>query len=221
MFDRRDLMKGFFSGVVLSGLGSTGLVKTFAPVIYHKHDHYTGPRGHYNIWFVADKKWHLLSDFQKTPFEFRSKEDAQKYIMKAGLKVYDSYVAYDSGIDRNGLVAIRKCPFGIADFKYCRLSDYDAMYLAESIIQSSNANPAIRPYLEDILKAEDGGQQADLWNGVLENKEFGKEFKKLEKNKLLDEIIRSVYYGNESGTHYHCELAKLNTFYPPLRTRVI
>ncbi|MHA2066867.1 MAG: hypothetical protein ACXABY_21060 [Candidatus Thorarchaeota archaeon] len=229
---RRDLLKGFFSGAILIG---TGVGVSQIVQVFHKHDHYVAP-GKWNIWYVHDKKWHLLSDRYEAPFEFDSKEDAERYADTVGLEKYDRWSGIDqlqskyrrevSGatpegfvrwVEENnfqkmyspeGKISIRPAPEVIHNFDYMRHTLETATQMVDDW---QVKNPAARQTMIEMLMADDGAEQTKVWVGNLKTSRK-KDLLTLQNNKDAKSFIRGIYLG--PGRTYHNTLAKLQTFSP-------
>jgi hypothetical protein len=152
---RRNFLKGLFSGVVLVGAGAGvgHLIRTF-----HKHEHYTAP-GKFNVWYVHDKHWHLLSDRYEAPFEFDSKKDAEAYVIASGLKTYDSYKKHVVGYVTEGKVRVRPAPTEVHNFDMLRLDEASALV---TVSDWGITDPALHDMAIKMLMAKDGGEQSLL-----------------------------------------------------------
>lgn len=222
MTTRRDLLKGFFSGVVL--LGTVGSASA-AIHVYHRHDYYVAP-GKWNIWYVHQEEWHLLSNISERPFEFDSKEDAQKYIQRTGLKNYsprfiqggelvrDSMGEYYKQIPNpnrgslEGTVIVRKAPINVHNFLYMRLSESEAESFIKIVAQQAPVTPRAANLMKQMLMAEDGAQQCRIWIHGLNT--IKKELVVLQ-GTAFKGVVKEIYLTSS----YHATKALLEAFNPP------
>jgi len=200
----------------LIGAGAAG--KAVAEV-YYENDHYVGTG--YNIWYICNGEWHLLSDTFKAPLEFKTEEAAKDYQRIAGLIDYDYYLGLLRGTARGsyndvpsvppnteGLTHILSAPSEIHDFSYLRLTDMEALDALERAINAGSLPPEICPDLLSIYKAKHGGEQADIWCKICKIK---KEFAiRIEQSSEIESLMMNIY----ASDSYHTTLARLHTFRP-------
>jgi hypothetical protein len=220
MTTRRSFLKGLFSGVVLAtvGVGTNAVAK-----VYHSHDHYVAP-GKFNIWYIHDEEWHLLSDSYEAPFEFDSENDAEKYIDTVGLERFvnaygpegrrvKSYSESDYGMrSREGLVKVRSGPREVHNFTHLNMTMTDAQTFldkAEAEI-GTKLSRGVRGSLLLYLTASNGGIQAGVWSNSLAVVSFKREIVWLQ-NSSMAHAVRALFCTNS----YHSHKAKLHTFYRP------
>lgn len=203
--NRRDFLASLFSGVIVS----TVAVNASAVEIYHEHDHYTAKRGMYNIWYVHDEFWYLLSDNQRAPFEFDSESAARDYVVKAGLIEYRVKAP-----SKEGMVCVRHAPYDIHDMNYLRQTKNQ---IDEFIIQGNITSEIGMLIAGQMLAAHNGAKQSGIWTNHLEVKAEKPSILKLQNNEYFCKMIRGVYCSNS----YHSCLAKLEVFKPPHNIQIV
>jgi hypothetical protein len=208
MATRRNFLKGIFSGVVLLGSGlSLSKVR-----VYHKHEHYMAP-GKWNIWYVHNEEWHLLSDAFDSPFEFDSRDDAERYVVKAGLTRYPQF--NDPKVTSiDGTVVWTRAPNQISNFDDIRLSEEEAELRVSLMEEDGGYFPQeVRTHIKRMLVADHGGEQATIWCEILGDRRYKKSVVAVWKSghDPYRKMLRRLYYNNG----YHSVLGKLYTFSPP------
>ncbi len=203
MPNRRDILKGLFSGIILLG-ASVASGKQLVRV-FQKYDNYTAP-GKFNIWYIWDEKWHLLSDNQEAPFEFDSKGDAESYIDRLTLERYGN-----KNRVAEGMVKVRPAPKFIHNFDYMRRTQADAHQLMSEMLDDVEVTTRVAGLVTEMLTKEDGAEQSGLWLSSLKQPDFKKEILILQSCKKFKTMIRGVFFPST----YHTSLAKLEVFSNP------
>lgn len=199
--NRRTFLASLFSGVVVTATVTVERLVT----VYHEHDHYVAQPGIYNIWYVHDELWYLLSDSAKAPFEFRSEKDAQNYARKCG---YVFYSEQARTIAPEGVVSVRPAPTVIHDMKYLRQTEAEI----DRFLIGSDVESELGVLLtQRFLACTNGAEQNRIWISALETKPLRSKILKLQGSKDFSRLIRSVYCTQS----YHSCLAKLDVFRPP------
>lgn len=209
--NRREFIAGFFSGVMLLGVGASSIVKVF-----HVHDHYVALPGKFNVWYIQDEFWHLFCDSHQAPFEFNSYDEAEEFVEKSKFTSYHN-CNRKSRKSFDGLVIVREAPTVIHDFSHLRLSEDEANDILIQIKQETAIDDYGETVVKNFLISNNGLEQARIWVDAIGDINHQQSILLLSRNRLVrDEIIRPFYpfYYRDNGSSYHMNLACLETFQP-------
>lgn len=209
--DRRSFIKAIFSGVMIASIPISLEEASSKVEVFHEHEHYTADKGIYNVWYVHDEFWYLLSDQQRAPFEFDSREKAHDYVTKVQLTWYDNSSNFKHEIkfpNKEGMVQVRSAPQDIHDMSLLR---QEPKTVNTFMINNGIVDPIQRELMLKLFTAKNGAEQSQIWCDYLDVKEFKRSIYALQFCNPFASMIRKIY----CGSTYHSTLAKLQVFSPP------
>lgn len=215
--NRRDLLKGIFSGimVVVNGLRcNSDSIHYGKPdvQVFYEHDHYTAP-GKWNIWYACDNRWHLYSDNNRAPYEFTSEDAAQRHVDLVGMKRYiDSYNStwdrIKAGESSDGYVTVRKGPTDINSFEFMRHTESEAESFIFSVETTQPITQRVQEMMRNLVMASCGGEQCDIWLAGLTQPGMKKEILVLQESDYFRRAILELYVGE----NFHTIQARIHAF---------
>lgn len=205
--NRRSFITALFSGVVVAS-APIAIPEAFALVeVYHEHEHYTAPKGVFNVWYVHDEFWYLLSDKQRAPFEFDSRAKAEEYVAKTGMTCYGDRYDLPNPCSKEGKVTVCPAPHSI-DMSTLRWTQTEVnAFLNENAI----TDPIQCQVISSLLMSKNGAEQSRVWVENLDIKKNRNATVGLQYCKPFAAMIRSIYCGQS----YHSRLAHLEVFKSP------